>query len=56
MCDREHILDQYDIDCENNFDLDEFLQCLGESEFENMNYQKLIWIKSELFLEKNEMI
>jgi len=31
---REHILDQFDIGCENNFDLDEYLQCLGELEFE----------------------
>ena len=27
----EHILDQFDIDCENNFDLGEYSQCLGES-------------------------
>ena len=52
----ELILDQFDIGYESIFDLDEFLQCLGGSEFENMNYQKLIWIKNEFFLEKNEMI
>ena len=28
---REHILDQYDIGYENNFDFDEYLWCLGES-------------------------
>ena len=37
---REHILDQYDIGCENSFDLDEYLQCLEESEFENINCMK----------------
>ena len=52
----EPILDQFDIGYENSFDLDEFLQCLEGSEFENMNYQKLIWIKNEFFLERNEMI
>ncbi len=30
MYDLEHILDQYDIDYENNFDFDEYLRCLGE--------------------------
>ena len=56
MCDREHILDRFDIDCESSFDSDEYLQCLGESGYEIMNYQKLTWIKNELFLEKSEMI
>ena len=56
MQDLELILGQFDIGYENSFDLDESLQCLGGSEFENMNYQKLIWIKKELSLEKNEMI
>ena len=52
----EPILDQFDIGYENSFDLDEFLQCLGGSEWESMNSQKLIWIKSELFLGVSEMI
>ena len=52
----EHILDQFDIGCENSFDLDEYSQCLEELGYENMNYQKLIWIKNEFFLEKSEMI
>ena len=38
----ELTLDQYDIDFENSFDLDEFLQCLGELEWESMNYQKSV--------------
>ena len=32
MLDREHILDQFDIDCEDNYDSDEFSQCLEELE------------------------
>ena len=42
MFDPEHILDQFDIGFENSFDWDEFLQCLEELKYENMNYQKLI--------------
>ena len=53
---REHISGQFDIGYENNFDLDEFLQCLGELGQESMNYQKLTWIRNEFFSRKNEMI
>ena len=56
MYDLEHISDQYDIGYENSFELEEYLQCLGELEWEIMNYQRLIWIKSELFLRKSEMM
>ena len=51
---RELILDQFDIGFENNFDLDEFLQCLEGLECESMNYQKFIWIKDEFFLKNDE--
>ncbi len=56
MCDRELILDQYDIGCENNFDYDEYLQCLEELEWVSTNCQKSIWIKNEHFSGKSEMI
>ena len=56
MFDLEPILDQFDIGCENSFDLDEYLQCLGELEQESMTYQELIQIKSESFLGKSEMM
>ncbi len=42
MYDPEHILDQFDIGCENSFDYDEYLQCLEELGSGSMNYQKLI--------------
>ena len=37
MYDPEHILDQFDIGCENSFDSDEYSQCSEELEFESIN-------------------
>ena len=36
----EPILGQFDIGCENNFDLGEYLQCLGELGFEIISWKK----------------